>query len=112
DHIDKASLEGARDRYGKAFELNKLSHYAGMNVCRVTLLLSIWNTQHSADAEQGFKTQAFLCRYIAELDPNDHWSRLDLAEALLFTGYDIEAQQTFSDALELIPKELRFYVLD
>jgi tetratricopeptide (TPR) repeat protein len=103
-------LEEAREQYIKAHKIEKFDHYAGMNVWRVTLLLSKWRKSETLKAEEGFRTQSYLCRYIADQNPLDYWLKFDLAETMLFTKNTTEARKVFSSAVGLVPDDLRAYV--
>lgn len=104
---DRKALEEARDSYNEAHKINRFDLYSGLNVARLNLLLSKWDSKLFDQAKEGFRKQVYLCRHTVEEDPTDYWRLFDLADALLFSGEYEEAQAVFDKAIELIPIEER-----
>ena len=104
---DQRSLEEARDSYSKAHELNEYDVYSALNVARLDILLSKWDSKLLDRAKEGFRQQIHLCRHRVEKKPDDYWRRFDLADALLFSQQYDEAYEVITDAIEVVPKEKR-----
>jgi tetratricopeptide (TPR) repeat protein len=107
DSYDQKALEEARDSYNEAHKINKFDLYSGLNVARLNLLLSKWDSKLLDQAKEGFRKQVYLCRHTVEEDPRDYWRLFDLADALLFSGQYEDAQDFFNTAIALVPIEER-----
>lgn len=106
-NLDQGALRQARDSYAEAHAINKYDLYSALNISRLDLLLSKWETQHAEAARDGFARQVHLCRFMTQESPQDYWRHFDLAEALLFSGELAEALATFDKAVALVPVEAR-----
>lgn len=104
---DQKALQQSRDSYNEAHKLDKYDLYSGLNVARVDLLLSQWDPGLLNQAKQGFRKQLHLCRHSVEEKPEDYWRLFDLADALLFSGEYEESHSAFSNAIELVPKDVQ-----
>lgn len=104
---NQKALEEARHSYNEAHGLNKFDLYSGLNVARLDLLLSKWDSRLLDQAREGFRKQVHLCRHMVEEEPNDYWRRFDLADALLFSEQYDEASRVIRDAIKFVPEEQR-----
>ncbi len=110
--FNRKYLEEARDSYTEAHNINRYDLYSGLNVARLSLLLSKWDKALFEQAQEQFKKQILLCRFAVQESPNDFWRMFDLADALLFSGDAEEAYQFYNRAVDLIPKDERKDKLD
>ncbi|MBE9180273.1 tetratricopeptide repeat protein [Oculatella sp. LEGE 06141] len=100
---DRKALEEALGSYSEAHKLDSFDLYSGLNVARLNVLLSKWDIELLAQAQEGFRKQIDLCRYMVTTNPEAYWYQFDLADALLFSGHYKESYESFTKAIELIP---------
>jgi hypothetical protein len=93
--------------FSEAHRINKFDLYSGLNVARLNLLLSKWDSNLLDQAKEGFRKQVYLCRHTVEEDTNDYWRLFDLADTLLFSGEPEESQTLFNRAVGLVPIDER-----
>jgi tetratricopeptide (TPR) repeat protein len=112
DRYDRAALKESRDSYAKAqsrdsyakaHNLEKYDLYSALNVARIDILLSKWEPDRLAQGQREFMNEIFLCRHMVQQEPTDWWRRLDLGDALLFSGETTEARTVYEEAINLIP---------
>jgi len=107
DSYDRKALEDAHNSYQAANRLNRYDLYAGLNVARLDLLLSIWESERLEQAKEGFRKHIYLCRHMIEENPRDYWRYFDLVDALLFSGEYEEAHSVLNNAIKLLPDDRR-----
>jgi tetratricopeptide (TPR) repeat protein len=108
---DWETLEGARQHYAEALELDRFNLYAGLNIVRLDLLLAKRGLQGERPARERVETLKHLCAYEAACSPENYWARFDWADTQLFSG-EIEAGlSTYREAIELVPRAHRPAVL-
>jgi Flp pilus assembly protein TadD len=109
--FDVDSLKSARQAYSQAHKLKQFDLYSGLNVARLDLILSKWEPGKASEAENGFRRQVNLCRFMVDEEPSDYWRRFDLADALLFGGSKHEVEAAYDAAIQQVLPEARRDVL-
>ena len=116
--LTNAPQEYNRDRlveslghYEAAYAVDHHDTYAGLNVAKTKLFLSMWDSQMYAEALELFKKLAHLCAFESADAPDDYWRLFDLADTQLFQGKAKPALSTYIAAVDKVPEMQRGDVL-
>ncbi len=109
--FDDTALKQSRECYAQAHALDKYNLYSSLNVSRLDLLLSKWESSRANLAKEGFSKQVHLCHHEVQESPNDFWRKFDLMDSLLFSGKYVEAISECENAISNVPMNERNDVL-
>lgn len=110
--MDEAALLQSRESYERAHDINHFDLYAALNICRLDLLLSKWDTNRAQVAQSGFSRQIFLCQHMVGEAPKDFWRHFDLTDAFLFSRKFKEAFEACDAAIALVDIDKRADTLE
>ena len=100
----------ARECYCRAHELNQFDLYPGLNIARIGVTLARNDPGQFEEVRKQFATQSHLANYLVDRDPEDYWTRFDLADCQVFSGQIDKAKEQMQQALMLVPQAARLGV--